>query len=88
MSTGTYEKMPDERPHPCHEQNAGGTPVAWIVYEEAYGFSINCTDAYGEGTIVDITFCPWCGLRLQLPEHDRKLSRSGQRNRRSIKQVD
>lgn len=64
-----YLPMPADRPHPCHDANAADIPVNWIEYDPKYGFSIDGTNAYGDGTYCDgIKFCPWCGVELKTEE--------------------
>lgn len=83
--TPHYEAMPEERPHGCYAVNAAGIPVHWIVYEPNHGYELFSTDAYGDGSIVNITFCPWCGSRLMTTEQELRLNWAGRKNRAGIR---
>lgn len=61
----TYEPMPAERPHPCYEVNSAGIPIAWVNYDPRYGWLLEGTNAYGDGHIGDIDYCPYCGEKLE-----------------------
>lgn len=80
-----YDIMPDNRLHACHKTNPTGIPVAWIRYEPNHGFELESTDLYGDGAIINITFCPWCGERLMAEEHEKALNWAGKGNRAGIK---
>ncbi len=63
-----YSDMPADRPHPCHEKNRAGIPVAWLLFDRLYGWSIWSTNVYGDGAFVeDVRFCPFCGEELPTP---------------------
>jgi len=83
-SLKTYQPIPEDRLHSCHEVNAAKVPVAWIIYEPDHGFQIESTDCYGGGTLLLANFCPWCGERLHFPNYDELLSGSGRKNRMGI----
>jgi len=59
-----YETLPENRPHPCTELNLAEIPVAWIEYDQQHGFELVSTNAYGDGSITSINFCPFCGKQL------------------------
>lgn len=62
-----YEPLPEDRPHPCVELNLAKIPVAWITYEDQYGFELAGTSVYGDGSVTTIKFCPFCGKELIPP---------------------
>lgn len=79
-----YRPMPEGRAHKCHSVNPSGYPTDWIEYDSDHGFELVGTNAFDDGSIADIVFCPWCGVRLMTPEDDARLSERGRRNRAGI----
>lgn len=67
------DSMPKDRIYFCHEVNPVGIPVAWIEYEDRYGFTLETMNCYGEGSTTSIIFCPFCGEHLQKDEHNQKI---------------
>lgn len=61
-----YETPPLDRVHMCVELNLAQIPVAWIEYDERYGFQLVSTNVYGDGTITEVQFCPFCGEKLSV----------------------
>ena len=58
------EKPPENRQHKCVEKNAMEIVVSWIEYDKKYGFFLVSNNLYGDGTVTDIKFCPFCGEKL------------------------
>lgn len=74
-----YDPMPNHRIHDCHNVNAAGVPVAWVIYDK-HGPQIETTDVYGNGTIMPVNYCPWCGEVLATPERMAKLGLTNHEN--------